>query len=108
MGPFADIELIKKRIADRDYRFTFHGFERCVERGISPEEVKSVILIGKIIEEYPADKYGPSCLICGTTEQGRILHVQCSIDPVWVITAYDPTLSPDEWDEEFTRRRGRQ
>ena len=22
----------------------------------------------------------------------KILHVQCSIDPVWIITAYDPTL----------------
>jgi hypothetical protein len=99
------IELIKERIESGEYRFTFHGFERCVERGISPEEVRSVILIGKIIEDYPGDKYGPSCLICGSTERSKILHVQCSIDPVWIITAYDPTLNPEEWDNSFTRRR---
>jgi hypothetical protein len=103
-----DIKLIRKKIESREYGFTFHEFERCVERRISPEEVKSVILINGIIEEYPADKYGPSCLICGITEEGKILHVQCSIDPVWVITAYDPTLSPDEWDETFKRRRMKQ
>jgi hypothetical protein len=99
-----NINLIRKKIERREYRFTLHGFERCVERRISPEEVKDVILVGEIIEEYPTDKYGPSCLICGLTGEGRILHVQCSIDPVWVITAYDPTLSPDEWNETFTRR----
>jgi hypothetical protein len=32
------------------------------------------------------------------------LHVHCSIDPVWIITAYDPRLNPDEWDPEFKRR----
>ena len=103
-----DIRLIRNKIENREYRFTFHGFERCAEKRISPEEVKSVIIVGRIIEEYPADKYGPSCLICGIIEEGKILHVQCSIDPVWVITAYDPTLSPDEWDETFTRRRMKQ
>jgi len=50
---------------------------------------------GEIIEDYPEDKYGPSCLIYGITREGRILHVQCSIEPVWIITAYDPTLSPE-------------
>ena len=60
---------------------------------------------GAIIEEYPEDKYGPSCLIYGITRRGKILHVQCSVDPVWVITAYDPTLNPEEWDSEFKRRK---
>jgi hypothetical protein len=60
---------------------------------------------GAIIEEYPEDKYGPSCLIYGITRRGMILHVQCSVDPVWVITAYDSTLNPEEWDSEFKRRK---
>ena len=62
---------------------------------------------GEIIEDYPEDKYGPSCLIYGITREGRILHVQCSIEPVWIITAYDPTLSPEEWEKDFKRRRKR-
>jgi len=62
------------------------------------------MLSGEVIEGYPKDKYGPSCLIYGVTKEGRILHVQCSIDPVWVITAYDPALNPDEWGVDFKRR----
>ena len=98
------IERIKKQVEAENYRFTIHGFERCVERHISPNEVKYAMLSGEIIEDYPEDKYGPSCLIYGVTKEGRILHVQCSIDPVWVITAYDPTLNPDEWEADFKRR----
>ena len=86
------IDNIRKRVEDGDYALTIHGFERCVERNISPDEIRYVILSGEIIEDYPKDKYSPSCLIYGSTEKGRILHVQCSIDPVWIITAYAPTF----------------
>ena len=98
------IERIKKQVEAKNYRFTIHGFERCVERHISPNEVKDIMLSGEVIEDYPKDKYSPSCLIYGVTKEGRILHVQCSRDPVWVITAYDPTLNPDEWEADFKRR----
>ena len=71
---------------------------------ISPDEIQDAILSGEVIEDYPKDKYGPSCLIYGLTKHGRVLHTQCSLDPVWIITAYDPGLYPDEWDPEFKRR----
>jgi len=99
------IENIQNQVKADNYRFTIHAFERCVERSISPKQVKSIILSGEIIEDYPDDKYGPSCLIYGVTEEGKILHVQCSIEPVWIVTAYDPTLNPEEWDREYKRRR---
>ena len=50
------IEDIKRRVETDDYRLTIHGFERCVERNISPDELKDVILSGEIIENYPEDK----------------------------------------------------
>jgi hypothetical protein len=99
------IEGIRKKVKAGDYRLTVHAFERCVERDISPNELKEVILLGEIIERYPEDKYGPSCLIWGITEKRRILHVQCSVNPAWIITAYDPTLNPEEWNANFKRRR---
>jgi hypothetical protein len=50
----------------------------------------------EIIEEYPNDKYSPSCLVNGVSKAGRHLHVQISVPPtVAVITAYDP--DPTEW-----------
>jgi hypothetical protein len=101
------IESVKEKVESGEYRLTVHAFERCVERNISPDQIKSVILSSEIIEEYPEDKYGPSCLMRGTTAEGQILHVQCSFEPVWIITAYDPTLNPEEWDQDFKRRRSR-
>ncbi len=48
---------------------------------------------GEIIEDYPDDKYGPSCLVLGFTVAGRPLHVQCSYPSrplVKIITLYEP------------------
>ena len=61
------IEGLQKRIREGDYRYTIHALERCIERDISPQQIKNAILSGEIIEEYPEDKYGPSCLIYGVT-----------------------------------------
>lgn len=99
------IEGIRNQIIADAYRFTLHAFERCVERSISPQEIRELILSGEIIEAYPKDKYGPSCLIYGSTLRGRILPVHCSTNPVWIITADDPTLAPEEWEDGFKRRR---
>lgn len=66
---------------------------------ISTSEVEAVLLSGDVIEDYPDDARGHSCLMLGTPE-GRSVHVVCSPKPEYlaVITAYlpDPTLwSPD-------------
>jgi len=100
-----EINSIRKAIKRGEYSFTIHALERCIERSISPNEVKEAILNGKIIEYYPQDKYGPSCLICGIIEKDRFLHVLCSLKPVWIITSYDPTLDPMAWDHNCTVRR---
>jgi hypothetical protein len=99
------ISLIRFKIRSGEYRFTFHSLERQIERSISTNEIEEAILNGEIIEDYPEDKYGPSCLISGLTINGRSIHVQCSLSPVWIITCYDPSERPWEWDEKFTKRR---
>ena len=57
-------------------------------------EVEDAVLgRSEIIEDYPDDKYGPSCLILGFTEAGRPLHLQCSYpsrDIKKIITLYEP------------------
>lgn len=55
-------------------------------------------MAGEVIEEYPNDKYGPSCLIFGFTIANRPLHVQCSYPSrplVKIITLYEP--DPKIW-----------
>ena len=57
------------------------------------------------IEDYPDDKYAPSCLLLGFTQLDRPLHIQVSYvesDFVKIITIYEP--DPKEW-YDFMKRR---
>jgi hypothetical protein len=52
----------------------------------------------KIIEDYPNDPRGPSCLILGFTKQNRPIHVVCGIgepETLVIITLYRP--DPNQW-----------
>jgi hypothetical protein len=66
------------------------------DRRIGVEEVEEAIASGEVVEDYPEDKYRPSCLILGFTDAGRPLHVQCCepAPEVIVITCYQP--DPEE------------
>jgi hypothetical protein len=72
---------------------------------ITPTEVRLVIENGEVIEDYPADPRGHSCLILGHGEENRSIHVVCSPkeDFLAIITAYIP--SEDDWEKNFKVRR---
>ena len=91
----------------RDYQFTFHAGERMIERHISVAEVEQALLNGEpeVIEDYPEDIRGPSCLILGLAASGRPLHIQCTYpSDVAVVTTYEP--DQDEWANLRIRIRG--
>jgi hypothetical protein len=73
-------------------------------RMISVEEIRNVINSGSIIEDYPDDPRGISCLMLGFGAEGRPIHVVCAPreDYVAVITAYIPEAG--EWADGFKRR----
>jgi len=59
-----------------------------------------------VIEDYPDDKYGPSCLVLGFAAAGKVIHVQYSYPArtlVKIITVYEP--DPNEW-IGYENRRG--
>ena len=88
-----------------DHRYTVHAQGRMAQRQIADQEVQQVIFCSEaeVIEEYPTDKYSPSCLIYGTTALGRVLHVQSNHEGV-IVTVYDP--DPAEWIDLKWRRKG--
>jgi len=95
---------IQEKVKESDYRFSDHAVKRMIERSIERTEVEETIANGEVIEEYPEDKYSPSCLVYGKTKAERNLHIQVSLPPnVVVITVYEP--DPDEWIDNRTRRR---
>jgi hypothetical protein len=75
------------------------------QRMISSNEVEDVVTQGELIEDYPNDPRGYSCLMLGFGEAGRAVHVVCSPKDEYlaIITAYLP--DPDQWSEDFRRRR---
>jgi len=73
---------------------------------ITPREVESVISGSEVIEDYPEDARGHSCLMLGHGQANRAIHVVCSpkADYLAIITAYEP--DSELWSADFRKRRG--
>lgn len=101
------IEKIRKKIDRSDFELSRHAVDQSILRNITVREVREAFLYdAKIIEKYPNDKYGPSCLILGFTENNRPLHIQCSYPSrpmLKIITLYEP--DPSKWIDFQTRRK---
>ncbi len=61
------------------YRYTDHGADQQLVRGVADQELEEAIASGEIIEDYPENYKGPACLILGWTLRGRPLHIVCSV-----------------------------
>lgn len=75
------------------------------DRMITTDEIFDIIFSGDVIEDYPEDSRGHSCLMLGSGSNGRPIHVVCSPKPDYlaVITAYLPNLL--EWEPDFKTRK---
>jgi hypothetical protein len=100
----ANIEEIRAYFIKQDYVFSQHALQRGSERNITRSEIEEVVASGEVIEDYPMDKYGPSCLIYGTSASGRHLHLQVSYPKrPKIITLYEPNAQ--EWEQDFRTRK---
>ena len=100
------IEEIRAKIAANQFEFSQHAVDQAIVRRIRVQELREAVARGEVIEDYPNDKYGPSCLVSGFTSEGRPLHIQCSHASrklLKVITVYEP--DPELWTPDFRDRR---
>lgn len=87
------IDAIRAKVNRGLYEFSKHAVDQSIIRNIFLAEFAEAIENGIIIEDYPDDKYGPSCLILGFTGNGRAIHVQCTYaarEMLKIITLYEP------------------
>ena len=99
------IQDVRTQLWFGQFEFSNHAFWRAVQRNISEQEIREAGKNAIIIEEYPEDKYSPSCLLLGWTGQGRPLHLQVSLkesDLTKIITLYEPDES--QWINYSQRR----
>ena len=101
------LRQIQARVRTRDYHFTLHAEDRIIQRYISVREVEDALLSkeAEVIEDYPEDPRGSSCLILGFTLDGRPLHIQSTYPPdISIITAYEP--ESEGWIDWRVRKGG--
>ena len=99
------INLLRQKIGSNQFEFTKHALDQTLLRHINVQEIREAVANGEVIEDYPEDKYGPSCLVFGRTETGKSIHVQCSHPSrgiVKIITVYEP--DPEQWVDYKVRR----
>ncbi len=99
------IDDIRIKISGGLFEFSKHAVDQSILRRIRVDEIREIIETGEIIEDYPNDKYGPSCLIFGMTLDKRPLHVQISYPSrplLKIVTLYEP--DEDLWVDHKIRK----
>ncbi|MBM3891284.1 MAG: DUF4258 domain-containing protein [Verrucomicrobia bacterium] len=106
--PALTINWIQAQVASGSYEFSEHAdFERGADK-LTIADIEAAILDGEILEQYPDDPRGASCLVLGHAPDRRPVHIVCGktpLDSLRIITVYVPTLP--KWLDERTRRATR-
>ncbi len=101
------LKHIRQRVRRDDYEFSIHAEREREDEHILIEELEQSIAFGQLLEDYPDDPRGHSCLILGFTQDGRAIHSVWGLLPdgrIRVITVYIPM--PPKWIDPRTRRSG--
>lgn len=95
--------MVREAIIAGKWWVSDHTIKRCDLREIDLEKLVFSIVSGEILEDYPDDSRGHSCLILSYID-GRPVHTVCgkNEDAIIFITAYWPEES--QWIDERTRR----
>lgn len=100
-----DILDLIKQSAEKRILFLSHAVRQMSkpDRMITTKDIRRVIENGEVIEDYPEDARGHSCLILGIADN-RPVHIVCSSKKEYlaIITAYIP--DDQEWDDNYKKR----
>ena len=85
-----------------------HGERERQADKIAVAELEEALSECEIIEQYPDDPRGPSCLVVGFSGN-RPVHAVCAVktDPeeLLLITVYDPSKRLHKWTAGYRRRK---
>jgi hypothetical protein len=85
---------IREKVSSNKFFLSLHALAESAADEITYDEICQTLLTSSILEEYPDDPRGESCLAYGKLPDGRYLHVVIGRkqDFLVAITAYLPTL----------------
>lgn len=102
-----DLQLIQQKIKLEQYEISYHAEKERYEEDITLADIETAIHSGEILEDYPDDPRGSSCLMLGYS-QGRAIHLVCGYTTTgWIriITVYLPKMP--KWSDDRTRNKER-
>ena len=99
-----DMRENRQKVAEEQYEISLHAEKERYAEDISISDLENVLKNGNIIEDYPDDPRGDSCLVLGYSN-GRAIHIVCGYGSngwIRIITIYLP--KPPKWINDRTRR----
>jgi uncharacterized protein DUF4258 len=100
-------EAIKDAIAREAIQVSRHALHELEEDALLLDLVLAATRAGEVIEDYPTDPRGPSCLVCSALGEGLWVHTVWGCDTASgiavLITVYRPTA--ERWENDFKTRR---
>lgn len=100
------VEEVQEKVRKEKYEISIHAEKERYAEGITIHDIEEAIYNGEILEDYPDDPRGASCLILGYSNNNPI-HIVCGFTAVkWIriITVYFP--KHPKWIDEKTRAEG--
>ncbi len=98
-----EIREIQSKVRSGKYEISFHAEKERYAESITISDLESAIYNGEILEDYPDDRRGPSCLVLGYSQE-RSIHIVCGhVSTTWlrIITVYIPRFP--KWIDARTR-----
>jgi hypothetical protein len=73
------VEILQKKVRENRYRLTSHAEKEREADHITVQVIEEAILSERceLIEDYPTDPRGPSCLMLGFTKAELPIHMVC-------------------------------
>ncbi len=98
-----NIKWISNSVKHGDYFVTHHADAERQADNLTILQIEEALMSGKIIENYPEDKRGGSCLVAGFTNSGIPVHAVCGVreKSLVIITIYIP--SPPKFKNPYER-----
>jgi hypothetical protein len=99
-------DFIKIEINNQNYEISLHADDERIAENLTITEVECALLNYEIIEHYPDDPRGVSCLTLGYTTDGIPIHIVCgrtSSNHLFIITVYIPKMP--KWKDPHTRNK---
>ena len=99
------IQFIHQSATLDDFELSLHADDERLADGLTTNQLEEALKSAELLEDYPNDPRGHSCLVLGYVGDGPV-HVVCGLtrqQRLYVITVYRRAMP--KWRDERTRNK---